>query len=93
MLSFRIQPGAYLSIATTEYCNGILKLTEFSKSVLLLREKMRNRELFTPNSAKNKWKFDPVFMRHKLDNLRKKLNQLKAKEPENDNIFYMLLIS
>lgn len=63
------------------------KLTETSRAVVLLRKKLVAGELDITQNPKTLWCSDPVFMEHKLDNFRTKLNKLKAEYYENQGKF------
>lgn len=60
------------------------KLTECSKALILVREKMRNGELFLREDAKAVWQSELIFMKQNLDNFRAKSNSLQSEEENND---------
>lgn len=59
---------------------AILKLTERSRAVILLRKRIRNGKLSLSENAKTVWESDPVFMSHKLDSFRTRFNKIRAEE-------------
>lgn len=73
------------------------KLTESSRAVVLLRKKLIAGEIDLGQNPKTIWSSDPIFMEHKLDNFRTKLNKLKTELQENQGnllfIFFFIFFN